>query len=102
MSNVDPDVLAVLKALDLSGERKRFAKVKLKQKRRDVHKFADRLETMGELLIDEVEKVLPQSHPLFMRVWFNALLNKLQWAHDQMQQQEPEYKSALDHFPPSW
>ena len=98
MSNVDPDVLAVLKTMERSGEWNRFVKVKLKQKRRDAHKFADRLETMGELLIDEVEKVIPQNHPLFMKVWFNALLHKLQRAHDQLQQQEPEYKSALDHF----
>lgn len=96
MIDIDPDILHVLKKIAGSGERSRVTKVKAKHD----DQLWNRIETQVELLSDELERVIPRKDPLFMPVLMGAVIRKL--ARMDMEKEEPEYKSELDHFPPSW
>jgi len=85
-TDLDPDVLAVLQAMDKTPERRRQQLVRAKHERQS----HDRLETQLELLIDEVSRAMPRTHPDFMMVVITAMLRKFE------KQQEPEYKCALE------
>ena len=86
MNNLDPDVMAVLEAMEKTPERRRQQLVRAKHERQS----QNRLETQLELLIDEVERVIPRTHPDFTMVVITAMLRKC------AKQEEPEYKSALE------
>jgi hypothetical protein len=94
MNNLDPDLLFVLKTLAANGELERVAKVKAKHEKQ----LEERVYTQVELLADEVERVVPRDHPLFMPVLLGTALRKVLAA-----QQEPEFRSFLDEgFPQGW
>jgi hypothetical protein len=86
-SDIDPDVLAVLQAMDRTPERQRQKAVRSKHAKQSV----DRLETLIELLADEVSRVIPKTHPNFVNVLLAAVLRKLSRQHE-----EPDYQSALE------
>jgi hypothetical protein len=93
MNNIDPDVLAVLQAMDKTPERRRQKAVRAKHQKQSV----DQLETQLELLVDEVSRAMPRSHPHFANVVIAVMLKKL------ARHEEPEYKSALeDGVPPGF
>jgi hypothetical protein len=89
MREIDPDILAVLKAIAASGEVVRVAKVNAKHERQAL----DRMETQLELLSDELERVIPRSHPIFNTVLMGAAIHKVSRT-----QEEPEFRSFLE-FP---
>ena len=92
MRELDPDIRAVLATLAVLPERKRVATVKAKQRKR----AEERLSTQLELLADELEAVIPKSHPLFDVVLMQVAIRKAVQA-----QEEPEYVSCLE-FPQGW
>lgn len=92
MRDIDADIRAVLATLAVLPERKRVAKVKAKQRKR----AEERLSTQLELLADELEAVIPKSHPLFDAVLMGVAIRKA--LHTQ---EEPEYRSCLE-FPQGW
>ena len=92
MNNIDPDILAALKTVAADGDSQRVLQA---HKRHD--EAAQRsFETQMELLSEEVERVVPRSHPLFQVVLILAVTRKME-----DKQQEPEFHSALE-FPNDW
>jgi hypothetical protein len=92
MKNVDPDILAALKTVAADGDSQRVLQA---HKRHDEH-TQRRFETEMELLSEEVERVVPRTHPLFDLVLILAVARKME-----RKQQEPEFRSALE-FPNNW
>ena len=90
MNNVDPDIVAALRAIAGDGE---SARVSQARKRHD-EATQRRFETQMELLADEVEELVPRNHPLFESVLVLTVLRK-------MQHTEPEVTSELE-FPAGW
>lgn len=94
MNNVDPDILAALKIVAADGEAQRVLGLKAKYEKRAQQQF----ETQMQLLVDEVERVCPRSHPLFELVLILAVARKME-----RKQQEPEFKSDLEAgWPAGW
>jgi hypothetical protein len=91
MNNVDPDILFALKALAADGEAQRVLQAR---KRHDEH-TQRRFETEMELLSEEVERVVPRTHPLFNVVLALAVIRKVE------RSQETEFHSPLE-FPNGW
>lgn len=87
MNNIDTDVIAALKTLAADGDSQRVLQA---HKRHDEH-TQRRFETEMELLSEEVERVVPRSHPLFDFVLILAVTRKIERT-----QQEPEFHSFLD------
>lgn len=92
MKAVDKDVLATLKTLAADGESQRVLQA---HKRHDEH-TQRRFETEMELLSEEVETLVPRTHPLFELVLLLAVATKIE-----RKQQTPEFHSALE-FPNGW
>ena len=92
MNNVDPDILAALKTLAGDPESARLMRVHKRQDEATQRRF----ETQLELLSEEVERVVPRSHPMFELVLLVAVTRKIERS-----QQEPEFRSALE-FPNGW
>ena len=88
----DPDILAALKTVAADGDSQRV----LQAHKRHDEATQRRFETQLELLSDEVEKVVPRTHPLFELVLVLAVTRKIE-----RKQQEPEFHSALE-FPNGW
>ena len=94
MNNVDPDILAALKTVAADGNSQRVLKAKATHDKQTQQHF----ETQMELLSDEVERLVPRSHPLFELVLILAVARKME-----NKQQEPEFRSFLDDgFPQGW
>lgn len=94
MNNVDPDILFALKTVAGSGDLQRVLKVKERHEKR----LQEHFETQMQLLVDEVERVVPRNSPLFDLVLILAVARKIERS-----QQEPEFKSFLDAgFPQGW
>jgi len=93
-TDLDPDVLAVITAMDKKPERQRQKAARAKHQRQSVNT----LETQLELLVDEVQRVIPRTHPDFEMVVITAMLRKFARQHE-----EPEYKSCLEeNVPPGF
>lgn len=92
MKPIDKDIIAALKSVAGDGESQRVLQAR---KRHDEH-TQRRFETEMELLSEEVETVVPRSHPLFNLVLLLAVTRKIERT-----QQEPEVRSALE-FPNNW
>jgi hypothetical protein len=92
MKAVDPDILAALKIVAADADTPRVLQAR---KRHDEH-TKQRFETQMELLTEEVERVVPRTHPLFELVLTIAVARKVERT-----QQEPEFRSALE-FPNGW
>jgi hypothetical protein len=92
MKPVDPDIISALKSVAGDGESQRVLKA---HKRHDEH-TQRRFETEMELLSEEVETLVPRTHPLFNLVLLLAVTRKIERT-----QQEPEFHSALE-FPNGW
>ena len=88
----DPDIAAVLNGLSTIKQGVRLAKVKRRQRTRT----QERLATQIELLSEELEEVMPRSHPMFESMLLAAMLHKLQRLNA-----EPEFKSYLE-LPPGF
>jgi hypothetical protein len=94
MNNVDPDILFALKAVAGDGESQRLLGLKAKYEKRTEQQF----ETQMQLLVDEVERVVPRGHPLFDLVLTIAVARKVERTR-----QEPEFQSFVDEgFPNGW
>jgi hypothetical protein len=93
MKAVDPDILAVLGTIAANGEAQRVLKVRKKYEAQT----ARQIQTMCELLSDEVERVIDRSNPLFESVLLLTAIRKLASRFE-----EPEDASALDVFPNGW
>jgi hypothetical protein len=91
-NNVDPDILSALKTIAADADTPRV----LQARKRHDAATQRRFETEMELLTDEVERVVPRTHPLFELVLTLAVATKVERT-----QQEPEFHSALD-FPNGW
>jgi hypothetical protein len=92
MKHVDPDILAALKTLAADGESQRV----LQAHKRHDKATQRRFETEMELLSEEVETLVPRTHPLFDLVLLLAVARKVEH-----KQQEPECHSELE-FPNGW
>lgn len=92
MNHVDPDIIAALRSIAADGESQRVLQAR---KRHDEH-AQRRFETQMELLSEEVERVVPRTHPLFDLVLILAVARKVERT-----QQEPEFHSELE-FPHGW
>jgi hypothetical protein len=99
MKNVDPDILAALKHLAADVDAQRVLNIKAKHGKQAEKRF----ETQMELLVDEVERVVPRTHPLFELVLILAVTRKLERTQQEIErrQQESEFPSALN-FPNGW
>jgi hypothetical protein len=91
-NNVDQDILAALKSIAADADTPRV----LQARKRHDAATQRRFETEMELLTDEVERVVPRTHPLFELVLTLAVARKVERT-----QQEPEFKSELE-FPNNW
>jgi hypothetical protein len=92
MKQIDSDVLFALKSVAADAD---SVRVSAARKRHDEHTRL-RFETEMELLSEEVETLVPRTHPLFELVLILAVTRKLERS-----QKEPEYHSALE-FPNNW
>lgn len=92
MKNVDPDIIAALKTVAADGDSQRVLGVKARHQKQNQQRF----ETEMQLLSDEVERVVPRTHPLFELVLILAVTRKIERTH-----KEPEFRSALE-FPNGW
>ena len=92
MNRVDADIIAALKSIAADADTQRL----LQTRKRHDAATQRRFETEMELLSDEVERVVPRTHPLFKPVLVLAVIRKLE-----SKQQEPEFRSALE-FPNGW
>ena len=94
MNNVDPDILAALKSIAADADTPRV----LSARKRHDAATQQRFETQMELLSDEVERVVPRTHPLFEVVLLLAVARKVERS-----QQEAEFQSFVDEgFPNGW
>lgn len=94
MNNVDPDILAALKTVAADEDSQRVLNAKARHDKDTQQHF----ETQMELLSDEVERVVPRSHPLFELVLILAVARKME-----NKQREPEFRSFVDEgFPQGW
>ena len=90
---IDPDILYALKTL-ANDDSDRLVKVQAMQAKRVQQQF----ETQMQLLVDEVERVVPRTHPLFDLVLTIAVARKVE-----RKQQEPEFQSDLEAgWPAGW
>lgn len=92
MNHVDSDIIAALRSIAADSESQRVLQAR---KRHDEH-TQRRFETQMELLSEEVERVVPRTHPLFDLVLILAVARKIERT-----QQEPEFHSELE-FPNNW
>lgn len=92
MKHVDPDIIAALKTIAADEDSQRVLGVKARHAKQAAQQF----ETQMSLLSDEVERVVPRTHPLFELVLVLAVARKIQRT-----QQEPEFRSPLE-FPNGW
>ena len=77
MNNLDPDLQHVLQKLGaglrVRCEAERLAKVHAKRERQ----LLDKLETTLELMGDELEAVIPRTHPMFNIILIEAVTHKV-------------------------
>jgi uncharacterized membrane-anchored protein YjiN (DUF445 family) len=88
--NIDPAVVKALKIITKDRRTKKSLEKALHKKE------LQRLETIIELLIDEVERVVPRDSPLFMPTLLLTVLNKIE-----VHQAKDEFRSPLE-FPNNW
>lgn len=87
MNNIDPDIQYALQRIGAGLEAKRVEQVH----ERHQLQAAAKIETLMEMLSDEVANYIPRSHQAFSVVLSLVVLRKMQ-----RQQQEPEFHSFLD------
>ena len=98
MNHVDPDIQHALQSVGVGLDAKRAERVRTRQKHQGADKAAARIETMVELLSDEVEAYVPRKHPAFLFVLSVVVARKIQ-----RQQQEPEFTSDIEAgWPSGW
>src|ERR1700692_4218821 len=102
MIDIESDILSVLKRIAATPDLVRQVKVKNKNETKHSQQLKERINTQVELLSAELERVLPRDSPLFMQVLMGAMIRKLGRMEMEQDNREPEYKSALDHFPPGF
>lgn len=100
MNNVDPDIIGALKTLAADGE---SARVLQAHKRQD-EATQRRFETQMELLSEEVERVVPRSHPFFDVVLILAVARKIERAEALAEaRKHPEFIPDFEKgFPQGW
>jgi hypothetical protein len=100
MKSVDPDILAALKSIAADADTPR---VLAARKRHHEHTL-QRFQTEMQLLSDEVERVVPRTHPLFDLVLVLAVARKIERTQTQQEaQQEAEFIPDFGKgFPQGW
>ena len=94
MNNVDPDILFALRSIASSENAQRLPNIKARYEKRLQQHF----ETQMQLLMDEVERVVPRNHPLFELVLIVAVARKIE-----LKEQEPEFISDIEAgWPQGW
>ncbi len=94
MNNVDPDILFALRTIASGKDAQRLPDVKARYEKRLQQHF----ETQMQLLVDEVERVVPRNHPLFELVLILAVARKVE-----RKEQEPEFVSDIEAgWPQGW
>src|SRR5271166_2619239 len=73
MNTLDPDIVAALRSIAADGESHRVSQAR---KRHD-EATQRRFETQMELLSDEVEQLIPRTHPLFESVLLLTVIRKI-------------------------
>lgn len=101
---IDPDILASIKRHDLTGEHQQEVQRLLGVKRRREDQLVNRIETQLELLADELEQVMPRTHPKFQAVLMGAFIRRVTRAKRLAEaQREAEFDAYLDGgFPQGW
>jgi len=94
MNNVDQDILFALRSVAADADTPRVLQARKRHAKHAEQQFA----TQMTLLSDEVERVVPRTHPLFDLVLVLAVARKIERTQIQ---QEPEPDSALE-FPNGW
>ncbi|HEX6822681.1 MAG TPA: hypothetical protein VF123_11535 [Candidatus Sulfotelmatobacter sp.] len=91
MKNLDPDLQHVLQKLGAGlkarCEADRLAKVQAKREQQ----LLDKLETTLELMGDELEAVIPRTHPMFNLILIEAVTHKVI-----SRLQKDEFQSYID------
>jgi hypothetical protein len=95
MNHVDPDIFCALKTV-VADDSQRVLNVKARHQKQ----AAQRFETQMQLLADEVERVVPRTHPLFDLVLILAVARKIERTEAQ---KEREYMPDFERgFPAGW
>lgn len=104
MNNIDPDILASLKAHDIGGERNAEVHRLINAKRARDEQLINQIETQLELLADGVEAVLPRTHPKFQSVLLLTFIRRITRAQQLREaKQQSDFDAYLDgRFPPGW
>lgn len=93
MKTIDPDIAAAVRIVFEARRAKHVGRIRAKHARQ----LEEKLTTQIELLSDEIEEVIPKSHPAFPLILLLAVEGKVAKAFE-----EPEYVSALEEFPDGW
>jgi hypothetical protein len=80
MRHVDPDILAALKTVAADGDSQRVLGAKARHEKQAEQHFHTQLELMS----DEVERVVPRSHPLFNLILILAVTRKIERKHQEI------------------
>lgn len=100
MSNIDPDILHALKAHDVTGERVAEITRQLKARKSHRDQTERRIETQLEFLIDEIEAVLPRTHPKFKAVLVETFVRRFARRLDSLHQ--PDESPLEKGWPKGW
>jgi len=92
MKTLDPDIAAAVRTIFEARQAHHRGKIKAKHRRQ----LEEKLTTQIELLSDEIEEVIPKSHPAFPLILVLAVEGKISKAFE-----EPEPPSDLE-FPNGW
>jgi hypothetical protein len=88
MRNIDPDIAEVLRMLQAGREAKRVGKVRAK----NLETARDKIETMIELVGEELEAHIPRTHPMFLPALTAIVIHKVE---RQCRPEEPVETSPL-------
>lgn len=100
MNKVDPDILYALKAHDVTGERRAEIKRQLKARKSHSDLTERHIETQLEFLADELEAVLPRTHPKFNIVLIETFVSR--FARRLQAQHQPDPSPLEERWPEGW
>ena len=92
MRTIDPDISAALETVFEARRLKHVGDIRAKHHKQ----LEEQITTQIQLLSDDIEEVIPKSHPAHLLVLLLAVESKITKAF-----KEPEFKSDLE-FPNGW
>ena len=100
MNNVDPDIAYALKVHDVTGER--VCEITRQLKARKSHSVItkNQIETQLEFLEDELEAVLPRTHPKFKIVLIETFIRRFE--RRLHSQHRPDPSPLEEGWPEGW